>query len=669
MRCPPNLFLAGLLSFAGLPQGVPAQEEPPDFGISLDSLLSMPVSTAATYEQRQIDAPAFVTIVTKEDIRRFGYRTLEEVIQAQVGFYSANDRQFTEIGFRGVGRTGNYNNKLLLLVDGHSINDDFTGGARVGPTMGIDLDAVDRIEIVRGPTSALYGARAMLAVVNLVTLKGRDLDRLEVMGELGTLGTRGVSARFGSVIGPDIDVAAAASWGSTDGEDLYFPELDLPGLNSGWARDLDWDRFLRALTTVRVGGLFLQASVATRETGIPTGAYGISFNHPDARSEDRNVFLEGRYEQSFSGATHISARGFFDYNENRGAYPFSDSQSGGGLTQKIAAGAESLGTQLKLQWDPSGVQRLVLGVEGQRIYRATQRVSPALENTSPVDEPYHILSAFFQDELQITPDLALTLGFRVDNYSNGRHATTPKGALVFHASPTTTFKLLAGEAFRAPNLLEMYVTYPQRALLGNPDLDPERVRSMEFVVDQRLGSLALTGVAFLSDFSDLIELVEVQVPDSLVSFGRYAFEHQNISNARSKGVDFEVRAGLPFGVMARAGYGYHHARDRATERELVNAPLHQFRLSASGGWDRIGEAGLNVRYESGRRTLYGNRTDPASMVDLTLNSRPFSERLHAQLIVKNLFGVDHGVPGGFQHAQSIIPLPGRRVNLRISLAW
>ena len=166
-------LLAGALAFGSHPA---AGQDPASGLAALDSLRAQRVSSASKYDQRQIDAAASVSIVTRDEIQALGYQTLDEILKNQIGFYSGNDRQYSDIGVRGLGRPGHYNNRILLLVDGHSLNDDYSGGTRVGSAMAVDLDAVQRVEIVRGPGSSLYGARAMLAVVNLVTRKGRDLD-------------------------------------------------------------------------------------------------------------------------------------------------------------------------------------------------------------------------------------------------------------------------------------------------------------------------------------------------------------------------------------------------------------------------------------------------------------------------------------------------------------
>lgn len=673
MNCQLTVLVVGIFACGFLPRPTWAQEARGAAELALDSLLMMPVSTASKYEQKQSDAPAFITIVTHDEIQQFGYRTLEEILQNQTGFYTANDRQYGDVGFRGIGRPAYYNNKILVLVDGHSVNDAMSGGARLGSAGVIDLDDLERVEIVRGPGSALYGARAMLAVVNMVTRKGRDLDGLELMAGGGTQNALEAEMRYGRVLTPAADIAASVSWASRDGEDIYFPELDLPILNDGVAEGLDWERYLRGLVTIRYGDLFIQGAMSRRSKGIPTGAYGTEFNARGAESRDGLFYAELRYVRRLGPAAEFTVRGFADSYRNDGFYPFSSAVVGSNTSEArlttIGADGEAFGSEAQVRWDPGQNHRLVFGLEGFKATRAGYNSSEPAGTDVSGSFPYSIVSGFFQEEFQVTPAILLTVGLRHDEYSTSGSATTPRGALVFHPSESTTIKFLAGAAYRAPNILEMHVHSRTAAVLGNVDLESERIRSFEVIWEQRLGGLATTVSAFHNEIRDLIALMEIPTPDSLTGYGSLVFKQQNISNARSAGVEVEARMALPLGVLARAGYGFQAATDRATSERLVNAPRHLLRLSVTGsrtGWGRLG---LNIRAESGRRTLYYTETDRSVVVDLNATSRPFFARGTLQLTVKNLLNTEYATPGGFQHVQSSIPQRGRTIILRTKLGW
>jgi iron complex outermembrane receptor protein len=131
------------------------------------------VYSASKYEQKVTEAPSSVTIVTSEDIRKYGHRTLADVLRSVKSFYVTSDRNYSYVGGRGFGRPGDYNSRILLLIDGHRTNENIYDQAMVGTEGLIDIDLVDRIEIVRGPGSSLYGSNAFFAVINIITKAGQ----------------------------------------------------------------------------------------------------------------------------------------------------------------------------------------------------------------------------------------------------------------------------------------------------------------------------------------------------------------------------------------------------------------------------------------------------------------------------------------------------------------
>ncbi|NQV13839.1 TonB-dependent receptor plug domain-containing protein [bacterium] len=142
---------------------------------SLEALLNIKVSTASKYEQFSYEAPASISIVTSDDIRAYGYRTLDELLNTIRGFYISNDRNYEYVGVRGFSRPSDYNNRTLFLLNGHSLNESVYGSAPFGTYFGLDLRLVDRVEIIRGPGSALYGTSAMFAVINVITRDGNTI--------------------------------------------------------------------------------------------------------------------------------------------------------------------------------------------------------------------------------------------------------------------------------------------------------------------------------------------------------------------------------------------------------------------------------------------------------------------------------------------------------------
>src|SRR5260370_20721835 len=121
-------------------------------------------------------APASISVVTAEEIQKHGYRPLAAGMRSVRGFFVINDRNYSYVGVRGFSRPGDYNARILFLLDGHRVNDNIFDGAYVGTEFPVDVDLIERIEIIRCPSSSVYGTAAFIAVCNVITKRGRDLD-------------------------------------------------------------------------------------------------------------------------------------------------------------------------------------------------------------------------------------------------------------------------------------------------------------------------------------------------------------------------------------------------------------------------------------------------------------------------------------------------------------
>jgi outer membrane receptor for ferrienterochelin and colicins len=152
-----------------------ASEQPAVADLSLEDLLKLKVETvfgASRVVQEITHAPASVSVITREEIRTHGYRTLADVLRNVRGFYVTNDRNYSYVGVRGFARPGDYNCRVLVLVNGHRLNDTIFEGALLGTESPLDVALFERVEVIRGPSSSVYGTSAFFGVVNLVTRPG-----------------------------------------------------------------------------------------------------------------------------------------------------------------------------------------------------------------------------------------------------------------------------------------------------------------------------------------------------------------------------------------------------------------------------------------------------------------------------------------------------------------
>ena len=166
--------------------------------LSLEQLMSIPVYSAAKREQKTSEAPSSVTVVTSQDVRAYGWRTLSDLLRSVPGIYVTATRTYGSVGVRGFERSGDFGGRILLLVNGHRMNDPLYDSAAIVEDFILDMDLIDRVEIVRGPGSTLYGTNAFFAVVNVITKRADQYDGFELSGEAGTLDAARGRLTFGT---------------------------------------------------------------------------------------------------------------------------------------------------------------------------------------------------------------------------------------------------------------------------------------------------------------------------------------------------------------------------------------------------------------------------------------------------------------------------------------
>src|ERR1035437_7331573 len=195
------LLVAFLIIIVGASTNCIAQNPPPDLSeASLEQLGNIQIYSASKHLQPSGDAPSSVTVITADEIREHGYRSLADILRTVRSFFVTYDRNYSSLGVRGFARPGDFNTRILLLVDGHRLNDNIYDEAMIGTEYPVDVDLIERIEIVRGPVSSLYGSNALFAVINIVTKHASDLSGLELSAEAASYNTYKGSISYGRVL-------------------------------------------------------------------------------------------------------------------------------------------------------------------------------------------------------------------------------------------------------------------------------------------------------------------------------------------------------------------------------------------------------------------------------------------------------------------------------------
>lgn len=620
---------------------------------------------ASKYEQKVTEAPSRISIVTGEEIRRFGYRTLSEILGSLPGFSINNDRNYSYTGVRGFGIPGDYDARLLQLVNGHRVNDNIYGSLFNDHGLPVDLQLIERVEVIRGPSSSLYGSSAFFAVVNIITKDGRDVDGVEISGASGSFATKQGQITYGDKLSNGVEIIFSATAAEADGDDrLYFPEFDDPLTNNGIAEDVDGEKYQKFFTRVLVGDLAIEAAYSEREKTIPTGSYGTVFNSSQNETKDSRGYLDLSYQKLLANGTEMSSRVYYDKYSYDGGYLYDYGVPGDPYISlnKDSADGEMWGAEL--QWDVQfGRHRMVMGADYRDSFREDQKNYDQDGVYLDADTDSEVWALFVQDEIRLHEQLLLSLGFRYDDYSNFGDTVNPRGALIWSLQENTVVKLLYGEAFRAPNAFEFYYNDSNLSWKPAVDLNPETIKSTELVLEQQF-SPSFRGVfsIYKNEIEDLIATITDPADDLLVFV--------NLGDAEAQGLELEFDNQWDNNVSVAASYSYQEAENQGNGERLTNYPTHI--LKANVTTPLVGEylgAAVEVQYESSRRTLTGNKAASRTLANLGLYSESWIDGLTVGLNVYNLFDKDYGYPGSEEHLQDIIEQDGRTFRLRLDYAF
>ena len=411
-----------LLGVANAQQPSPAADV---MNLSPEQLKSLEVDRvygASKLLQEVTQAPASVTIIKAREIRELGCQTLADVLRGVRGLYVTYDRNYSYLGVRGFANLGDYNSRVLLLIDGHRTNDNIYDGTYIGSEFPLDVALIDRIEIVRGPSSSLYGTSAFLTVINVITKDPGEVDGFEGEGMIGTLGSRSGRVTFGHRTDRGLGVVlSATAYHSDQMTHLYFPEFDGTDSNGGYADDADTDQARKIFSKVSFGDFTVQGTYGWRRKRLPTASYGTIFNDPSTYTLDTRGYLDALYARQFRSGTRLVSRVFLDVMGYSGDYPYTDDATTERIVERDAAHGRWWGAELMLsrQWRKHAATG---GFEYRHNF--LQEQSAYLEYADRQREDLvrdrrtsSNWALYAQDEYRIARPLTLVLGFRHDRYS------------------------------------------------------------------------------------------------------------------------------------------------------------------------------------------------------------------------------------------------------------
>ncbi len=616
---------------------------------------------ASGFKQKITEAPASVTIITSEDIQRYGYRTLADILRTVTGFHVTYDRNYSYVGVQGYGLPGQYNSSISLSVDGHRLNDNIYDAALIGTEFPIDVDLIDRVEVIRGPNSSLYIASAFLGVVNIITKRGRDLSGVNVAGEVASYGTYEGRVSYGNTSKNGLEVLLSSSFYDSHGQgQLFFPAFDSPATNNGIAVNADDDESHQLFANLSWGNFTLQGVFGSRDKGIPTASFGTVFNVTGTRTIDVRGYLDLGYERKLGHGWNVISRTYYDQFNNDGTYIYDYSASGGSsraLNRNFAHG-KWVGEEATFSKQLFERQKLSLGAEFKDNFQQDQGnydVQPFVQYFNS-NRTSTVFSSYAQDEIHLRKDLILNLGFRYDHYSTFGGTANPRGALIYNPWKKTAFKFLYGQSFRPPNLFELYYDAPGNE--ANPSLRPQTVRTMELAWEQALSNRFRVAVS--SFYYPIRNVISEQVDPAN---GNAFFVNGGALDLR--GFDFTLSRGLPGGLEGTASYAFQEASFQSSTTAVPNAPKHlaQAALSVPLFRKKI-LASMDLQFVSRRATLTGQYTDAYVVPNFTLFTRNVLKGWEASASIYNAFNRNYADPVGDGLVENVIAQDGRTFRIK-----
>ena len=543
------------------------------------------VEAASRVSEPIEDAPASVSLVTSPELRSMRYPTVAEALRGVRGVFVSDDTAYQTVGFRGFGRPGDYGNRVLVLVDGHPVNDNWLWSSYTGYDLRVDLEDVERIEVVRGPGSVLYGTGAFSGVVNLIshtrdTPDGREIG-VSTAGDGVARGRARVTHHWSRDAGVTTSVAVARS----AGRDYFVREYvaDGPPSIAGHSRGLDAMRASTWTGRIFYKALSTQWSVNHHDKGMPVGQFEALYGDARTHQADSRAFVEVKLDpkltDQLTSVTRAHANAYF----YRGV--FARSPAGGGLERSNYDGAW-FGAEQRLIYSPLEQLRVTGGGEFQYHAVVHQQGSDQVTGKFYDDKtPFTLAAGYALADVAPTKTLKLTGGARLDAYSFADPSINPRLAVIMKPYTGGNLKVMGGKAFRAPSAYELYNT-ASGGQRENTGLRPENLYSAEVEYSHRFSPQVIATVAgYASYITDLIALRDL--PDATPSAPSYSYQNTAVP-VGTLGGELELRREWKEGWMLGGSYSFQKSRYLASDslgdflafeqaanlREVPNSPNH-----------------------------------------------------------------------------------------------
>jgi len=655
----PSLMTSTLL----MPLPAYANDEPESmWDMSLEDLGQVRFTSLATGTSTPLDkAAAVATVITAKDIIAMGAIDIDEVLETIPGLHVGTSDQGYSAKYNIRGITSAFNAQTLMLINGIPIT-NLVFGNRGNVWAGMPVKSISRIEVIRGPGSAMHGADAYAGIINIITKSRKDINGTHAGIRAGSFNTQASWLEHGGSYN-GFDVAFTLEYETSDGQQEIV-DADVIGNTGPVTQTND---MIESRLDITYKNSHLRLGLQDRDnigTGVgvlpildPSGRFSSQrFNldytytlddlTPDLSIESRVSYYRNtqQVEENIILAPPFIFGPDFDegfignpgFKEENTRFDLSAAYQGfnnhivrfgtGAFWGDIFEVTESKNFDTVI--GPGNVVSFPAKAEGLVDVSDTNEVwLPEKTRTN-----YHL---FAQDEWQLSDNWQLTSGIRYDHYSDFGDTTNPRLALVWATTNAITTKILYGRAFRAPSITELFVT-SNPVNLGDPDLEPETIDTYEFAFSHQVSSkLNYTANTYYYEIADLITLV----PSGGIK------QSQNTSDRTGYGAEFEVNYQPDQNLRILANYAYQKSEDNDSNEDVGDAPNHQIYIRTEWKTDDKWQISPQLNWVGTQKRVpeedkdTGRKEDVKhyTTIDLTVKQLNVVTNLNISLSIRNFF--------------------------------
>lgn len=652
------------------------------------------VSIATGRKQLLSKAPAVASVITAEDIRKMGAKDIEQALEAVAGLHVSRRSVANNPVFQVRGIHSDVNTQVLVLINGIPVTNVFTGDRSL-VWGGMPVQNISRIEVIRGPGSAVYGADAFAGTINIITKTADEIGGLETGVSTGSFDTHHAWALYGGEVN-GWDVALSMELSKTNGHDEKIGS-DLQSV---------FDGLLATSASLAPGGLNTgKKSIETRvdlskdkwrlrmgfqgRYDVETGAGVNQALDPFGEGESERLNMDLTYhDPDFAENWEVQGTlSFFQTGFETDDIHLLPAGAFGGLFPDGLIGSPSV-DERHYRYDMSafftGAEnhdvRLGAGVhyidqyniEETKNFTANPPPAPptpmVLSSVSGAalfnrEESRTIKYLSIQDEWNFATDWSLTTGLRYDHYSDFGDTVNPRLALVWDTSYNLTTKFLYGRAFRAPSFAEQF-NMNNPVAVGNPNLDPEIINTYEIAFDYTHSGDLKGGLnLFYYEMEDIIRFTPVAM---------------NTGDQTGHGLELEFEWQITPETSVSGNYALQRSEDEATDHDAGHAPEQQVYLSVdhlfSDGW----ELSSQLNHVMDRKRISGDsreKIEDYTTLDMTLKRTNWFGGFDFALTVHNLADTEILEPSLYDSLQGFAPIAGdlpeagRSITAEIRKTW